>query len=85
MLESIVLITGVGELSGGDTLPRSAGISSPGGEERIMTPKQATPTSPMPDVASSSSWNTKEMDGEPTTGLLAPMKKSSQREMADDS
>ena len=85
MLESIVLITGVGELSGGVTLPRSAGISSPGGEERTMTPRQAIPTSPMPDAASSSSWSTKEMDGESTTDLQVPTMKPSQKEMVGDS
>ena len=85
MLESIVLITGAGELSGGVTLPHSADISSPGGEERIMIPRQDTPTLPMPDAASSSSWNIKEMDGEPTTGSPAPMKKPLPKEMAGDS
>ena len=85
MLESIALITGVGELSGGVTLPHSAGISSPGGEERIMTPRQDTPTLPMPDAASSSSWNIREMGGEPTTDSPAPMKKPLPKEMAGDS
>ena len=85
MLESIVLITGVGEPSGDVTLPHSADISSPGGEERIMIPRQDTPTLPMPDAASSSSWNTREMGGEPTTGSPVQMKKPLQKEMAGDS
>ena len=85
MLESIVLITGAGELSGGVTLPHSADISSPGGEERTMIQKQATPTLPTPDAASSSSWNTKETVGEPTIDLPVQTKKPLQKEMAGDS
>ena len=84
MLESIVLITGAGELSGGVTLPHSADISSPGGEEKIMIPRQDTPTLHTPDAASSSSWNTNETVGEPTIDSPVQTKKSSQKEMDDE-
>ena len=56
-LESIALIIGVGELNGGVTLPHYVDTSLLGGEEKIMTQKQDTPTLPMPDAASSSSTN----------------------------
>ena len=85
VLESIALIIGVGELSGGVTLPRYVDTSLPGGEERIMTQRQDTPILPTPDAASSSSWSTKEMGGEPTTDSPVPMKKPLPKEMADDS
>ena len=83
-LESIALIIGVGELSGGVTLPRYVDTSLPGGEERIMIPKQDTPTLPMPDAASSSSWNTNAMDGVPMTDSQDQMMRPSQKEMEDN-
>ena len=83
-LESIALIIGVGELSGGVTLPRYADTSLPGGEERIMIQRQDTPTLPMPDAASSSSWNTNAMDGVPMTDSPAPIMRPSQKEMEDN-
>ena len=49
-----------------------------------MIQKQATPTLPTPDAASSSSWNTKETIGEPMIDLPVQTKKPSQKEMADD-
>ena len=84
MLESIVLITGVGELSGGVTLPHSAGTCSHGGEERIVTQRQDSHTSPTPDVACSSSWNIKETDGEPMIDSQDQTLKTSLKEMADE-
>ena len=83
-LESIVLITGVGELSGGVTLPRYVDTSLLGGEERIMTPKQDTLTLPTQAAASSSLWNTSEMDGEPMIDSQDPIQKPLRKETADN-
>jgi hypothetical protein len=84
-LESIALIIGVGELSGGVTLPRYVDTSLPGGEEKIMTPKQDTLILPTQDAASSSLWNTNEMDGEPMIDSQDPTQKPLQKEMEDNS
>ena len=80
-LESIALIIRVGELSGGVTLPRYVDTSLPGGEEKIMTPKQDTLILPTQDAASSSLWNTNEMDGEPMIDSQDPTQKPLQNEM----
>ncbi len=84
-LESIALIIGVGELSGGVTLPRYVDTSLSGGEEKIMTPKQDTLILPTQDAASSSLWNTNEMDGEPMIDSQDPTQKPLQKEMEDNS
>jgi hypothetical protein len=66
-------------------LPRYVDTSLLGGEEKIMTPKQDTLILPTQDAASSSLWNTNEMDGEPMIDSQDPTQKPLQKEMEDNS
>jgi hypothetical protein len=50
-----------------------------------MTPKQDTLILPTQDAASSSLWNTNEMDGEPMIDSQDPTQKPLQKEMEDNS